>query len=326
MQPIFKMVADDQDITGVLASRFVELSIKDSSGFDSDTLDITLNNSGAGIARPRRGVHLQCWIGFKSPNGQEQLYYKGAYYVDELSESGAPDQLRINAKSADMLSDGKTLRTQAYANTTLGSVLELIAARNYWQLAVATVYRGVPINWLLQQDESDLAFLTRLGHLYGAVGTIKSSRLVFVPQGALLSQSGQPMPQITVNLYDCSSWDYQELGRGEYAGATANWRDNEGGGGVVTRGSNPVWTLRELFDSESRAGEAADAELRRLAGGSNTLSLTLDHADPALSAESEILARGFRSYIDAQRWVAKNITLTLGAGGFSGTVDCERYV
>lgn len=326
MQPIFKITADDQDITTAIAGRLVELSIKDSSGFDSDTLDLTLNNTGAGIARPRRGVRLQCWMGFKLPSGQEQLYYKGAYYVDELGESGAPDQLSINAKSADMLSEGKSLRTQTYVSTTLGAVLELIAARNGWQLSVGADYRGILINWLLQQDESDLAFLTRLGTLYGAVGTVKNSRLVFVQQGALLSQSGQPMPQMTVNLADCSAWDYAELGRGEYAGAVANWRDDEGNSGTITRGGSPIWTLRELFDSEDQATDAAAAELKRLAGGSNTLSLTLAHAHPALTAESEILARGFRSYIDAQRWVAKEVTLTLGASGFSGSVECERYV
>lgn len=325
MQPIFEVEADGVDVTKRFKPHLIELSVRDSSGFDSDTLEIRLSNVGGIIAPIRRGVVLKAWLGQRVA-GAETLYFKGSYYVDECSESGAPGELTIHAKSADMMGEGKVLRTQVYQNTSLGAVLEAVAGRNGWQVAVGAAYRSIVIGWLLQQDESDLAFITRLGNSYGAVATVKASRLVFVQQGALQTQSGQSMPQITVNYSDCSQWSYQELGRGEYAGATANWRDDDGGAGTVTRGSSPIWVLRELFDSEERAGEAADEELRRLAGGSNTLSLTLASANPALTAEAEILARGFRAHIDGQRWVAKDCTLTLGVSGFSGSVECERYV
>lgn len=325
MQPIFKIEADGVDVTKRFKPHLIELSVRDSSGFDSDTLEIRLSNVGGIIAPIRRGVVLKAWLGQRVA-GVETLYFKGSYYVDECSESGAPDELMINAKSADMMGEGKVLRTQAHQNTTLGSVLDAVAGRNGWQMAVGAAYRSIVIGWLLQQDESDLAFITRLGSSYGAVATVKDSRLVFVSQGSLTSQSGQSMPQITVHYGDCSQWSYQELGRGEYAGAVAQWRDDEGNAGTVARGSSPVWVVRELFDSAERATEAADEELRRLAGGSNTLSLTLASANPALTAEAEILARGFRAHIDGQRWVAKDCTLTLGVSGFSGSVECERYV
>lgn len=325
MQPIFKVEADGVDVTTRFTPYLVELSVRDSSGFDSDTLEIRLSNVGGIIAPIRRGVVLKAWLGQRVA-GIETLYFKGSYYVDECNESGAPDELSIHAKSADMMGEGKVLRTQVYQSTTLGAVLEAVAGRNGWQVAVGATYRSIVIGWLSQQDESDLAFITRLGSAYGAVATVKDSRLVFVQQGALQTQSGQSMPQITVNYRDCSQWSYQELGRGEYSGATANWRDDEGNTGTVTRGNSPIWVLRELFDSADRATEAADEELRRLAGGSNTLSLTLASANPALTAEAEILARGFRTHIDGQRWVAKDCTLTLGSSGFSGSVECERYV
>lgn len=326
MQPIFKLTADDQDITAAIAGRLVELSIKDSSGFDSDTLDLTLNNTGAMIALPRRGVRLNCWLGFKSPNGQEQLYYKGAFYVDELTESGVPDQLSIHAKSADMLSSAKVLKTRSFQQTTLGVILETLAAEEAWQLAVAPTFRAMPITWLVQQDESNLALLTRLGTLYGAVATVKNNRLVFVPQGSMTTASGQAMPKIEVQAQACSGWSYQQLGRGEYSRVVASWRNEEGSSGQVVVGSGAVaWVMRELFDSEDQAKEAASAELKRLNGESNTLSLTLSHADPALGAEAEIQVSGLRAYIDGQSWVAKEVSLTLSAsGGLSATVECVR--
>lgn len=86
-----------------------------------------------------------------------------------------------------------------------------------------------------------------------------------------------------------------------------------------------VWVMRELFDSEDQAKEAATAELKRLNGDSNTLSLSLSHANPLLCAEAEIQAQGFRPYIDAQTWVAKEVSLSLSAsGGFSASVECVR--
>lgn len=325
MQPIFKLTADDQDISRLIAERLIELNLNDSSGFDSDTLELALNNTGGVLALPRRGVRLNCWLGFKV-QGQEQLYYKGMFYVDELTESGAPDQLSIHAKSADMLSTAKVLRTRSFQQTTLGFILERLAVDEGWQLAVSPAFRSLAVAWLLQQDESNLALLTRLGEHYGAVATVKHNRLIFVPRGSLTTASGQAMPAIRVSAQECSGWSYQELGRGEYTSVLANWRNEDGQSGQVSVGSGAlIWVMRELFDSEDQAKEAATAELKRLNGDSNTLSLSLSHANPLLCAEAEIQAQGFRPYIDAQTWVAKEVSLSLSAsGGFSASVECVR--
>lgn len=325
MRPIFRIEAEGQDITELIQERLVELSLKDTVGFESDTLDLILHNAGGVIARPRRGAQLQCWLGYQVA-GQEQLYYKGAFYVDELSESASPDQLSIHAKAADMLSSAKVLKTRSFQQTTLGAVLETLAADEGLQLAVSSAYRSIVLPWLLQQDESNLALLTRLGQQYGAVATVKNKRLVFVPQGSMTTASGQPMPAIEVKLADCSGWDYQELGRGEYTGAVASWRNDEGQSGQVQQGSVDVpWVIKTLFDSEDQATDAAKAELKRLNGDSNTLSLSLAHANPALCAEAQIQVTGLRPYIDAQVWVVKDVSLTLSASsGFSGSVECVR--
>jgi hypothetical protein len=326
MQPIFKLMADDHDLSALLQGYLLELSLTDSVGFDSDTLDLTLSNPRGVIARPRRGVRLQCWLGFKTAQGGEQLYYKGAFYVDELTESSAPEQLSIHAKSADMLSSAKVLRTRSFEATTVGAVLELIAAEEGWQLAISAAFRNRALPWLLQQDESNLALLTRLGTQYGAVATVKNNRLVFVEQGSMTTASGQAMPKLVIKAADCSGWTYQELGRGEYSGALAQWRDSEGNSGQVQTGTAAVpWVMRTLFDSEAQANEGAQAELKRLKGESNSLSLNLAQADPALCAEAQIEAQGFRAYIDAQPWVAKSVSLTLSASsGLSASVDCVR--
>lgn len=326
MQPMVKLMAEEQELSAVLADYLVELSLTDSVGFDSDTLDLTLSNPRGVIARPRRGVRLQCWLGFKTAQGEEQLYYKGAFYVDELTESSAPEQLSIHAKSADMLSSAKVLRTRSFEATTVGEVLETIAAEEGWPLAVAPQFKRLPITWLVQQDESNLALLTRLGTQYGAVATVKNSRLVFVEQGSMSTASGQAMPKLVIKAADCSGWTYQELGRGEYSGAIAQWRDSEGNSGQVQAGTTAVpWVMRTLFDSEAQANEGVQAELKRLKGESNSLSLNLAQANPALCAEAQIEAQGFRAYIDAQPWVAKSVSFTLSASsGLSAAVECVR--
>lgn len=325
MQPIFKIEADGQDISALIQDYLVELSLRDSVGFESDTLELTLSNPKGLIAPPRRGARLSCWLGFNR-QGQEQLYYKGAFYVDELSESNAPEQLVLHAKSADMLSSAKVLKTRSFQDSTLGTVLEALAAEQGWQLAVAPSLRVRPVDWLLQQDESNLALLTRLGSQYGAVATIKNNRLLFVPQGSMTTASGQVMPTIIIQAQDCSGWTYQELGRGEYTRVLANWRNEEGQSGQVSLGSGElVWVIKSLLSSEDQAKDAASAELKRLKGDSNTLSLSLSHANPQLCAEAAIQVQGFRPYIDAQVWVAKAVSFRLSAsGGLSAELECVR--
>ena len=56
MQPIFKIEADGVEVTTRFKPHLVELSVRDSSGFDSDTIEIRLSNVG-GAHIPPAGIN-----------------------------------------------------------------------------------------------------------------------------------------------------------------------------------------------------------------------------------------------------------------------------
>ena len=56
MTPLFCLSVAGVDITGVIASRLLTLTLTDEAGLKSDALDITLDDRDARIARPAPGA------------------------------------------------------------------------------------------------------------------------------------------------------------------------------------------------------------------------------------------------------------------------------
>ena len=89
---------DKKDISQLVSTRLMGLTLTDSRGFEADQLDIQLNDADGMLSLPPRGAILSLGLGWKN----EPLTYKGEYTVDEVEHSGAPDSLTIRARSADL--------------------------------------------------------------------------------------------------------------------------------------------------------------------------------------------------------------------------------
>lgn len=126
MRPIFKVLADADDITAKIADRLSSLSVTDEAGVQSDTVDIRLDNRGLVVKTPSKGVNLKVWLGFEATG----LVYQGAYVVDETEVGGQPDTLSIKGKSADMTSEIKARKTRSWDDTTLGAIVAAIAGEH----------------------------------------------------------------------------------------------------------------------------------------------------------------------------------------------------
>lgn len=66
-------------------------------GFEADQLDLELDDADGKIVLPRRGAVITLALGWKG----QPLFPKGAFTVDEIEHTGAPDRLTIRARSAD---------------------------------------------------------------------------------------------------------------------------------------------------------------------------------------------------------------------------------
>ena len=104
--PAFKVVITtkdnkQQDITQVVSSRLINLSLTDNRGLEADTLDLELSDHDGKLALPPRNATISLALGWKG----KPLIDKGKYLVDEVQFSGGANsatRITIRARAADL--------------------------------------------------------------------------------------------------------------------------------------------------------------------------------------------------------------------------------
>jgi hypothetical protein len=334
--PIYKITANSKDITDTLQRRLLDLTVTDQRGMDSDSLELSVDDTDAGVVRPRRGVELQVWLGYQG----EPLHFHGKYVVDEVAHGGVPDKITIRAKAPDILAGFKGSKTRSWDKTTLGAIVTQIATDNKLQPAISDKLANTPIAHLDQTAESDLNLLTRVGKMYDAVAKAADGRLVFVEEGKSLSASGKTLPVVPINRNQIAGHHFTEAGRKEYVGVEALTYDysknkltkvtvSKSGTVVTEYDASPVGTenihkIKDTQPDEATAKAVAEAEWKRLKRGAETLELDIQHGMPGLRAETRMPVTGIRPWIDGD-WIVVEVTHTLSASsGLTTSVKLER--
>ncbi|MBL5859742.1 phage late control D family protein [Serratia fonticola] len=217
--PAFMLTMQGKDITQNISPRLLSLSLVDNRGFEADQLDIELDDADGQVMMPVRGAVLSLLLGWQG----QPLVNKGTFTVDEVEHRGAPDTLTIRARSADFRGTLNSRREESYHDTTLGAVLEKIAARNKLTASVAEGLASIAIPHIDQSQESDAKFLTRLATRNGAEVSVKAGKLLFLNGGSGVTASGKPIPQVTLERRDGDQHQFAIADRGAYTGVTAKW-------------------------------------------------------------------------------------------------------
>jgi phage baseplate assembly protein W len=148
---------------------------------------------------------------------------KGTFTVDEIEHRGAPDTLTIRGRSADFRGTLNSRREQSWHDTTLGQIVETIAARNKLTASVADTLKAVAVPHIDQSQESDAVFLSRLAERNGASVSVKAGKLLFLKAGSGKTASGKPIPQMTLERGDGDRHQFAIADREAYTGVTAKW-------------------------------------------------------------------------------------------------------
>lgn len=217
--PAFMLTMQGKDITQNISPRLLSLSLVDNRGFEADQLDIELDDADGQVMMPVRGAVLSLLLGWQG----QPLVNKGTFTVDEVEHRGAPDTLTIRARSADFRGSLNSRREESYHDTTLGAVLEKIAARNKLTASVAEGLGSIAIPHIDQSQESDAKFLTRLATRNGAEVSVKAGKLLFLNGGSGVTASGKPIPQVTIERRDGDQHQFAIADRAAYTGVTAKW-------------------------------------------------------------------------------------------------------
>lgn len=320
--PGFRLTVDDKDIARMVAPRLISLQLTDNHGIEADQLSITLSDHDGLLAIPPKGATVRLWLGWSDTG----LVDKGTYTVDETEHSGAPDVLSIRARSADLRGGLKTKRERSWSETTLGQVLNDIAAGNGLKTSISAALQEQAIKHMDQANESDANLITRLGKTYDAVISVKSGFLVCLPAGGGKTASGAALPHITLTRQDGDGHRFLQADRDSFTGAKAYYYDvgSTKKQEAIAGGGDKLKDLRHTYSDRESALRAARSELNRVQRGSATLSYNLAKGRPELIPELTYTLRGIKAEIDAITWYGGNVVHSLTAdAGYTMNLELE---
>ncbi|EAA5315753.1 phage late control D family protein [Salmonella enterica subsp. enterica serovar Stanley] len=343
--PAFSITIEGKDVTTVMDARLISLTLTDNWGFEADQLDLELDDADGLIALPRRGAVIQLALGWKG----QPLFPKGAFTVDEIEHSGAPDRLTIRARSADFRETLNTRREKSWHQTTVGKVVKEIAARHNLKVALGKDLTDKALDHMDQTNESDASFLMKLARQYGAIASVKDGNLLFIRQGQGRTASGKPLPVITITRKVGDGHRFTLADRGAYTGVIASWlhtreprkkettsvkrrrkkattpKEPEAKQGDYLVGTDEnVLVLNRTYANRSNAERAAKMQWERLQRGVASFSLQLAEGRADLYTEMPVKVTGFKQPIDDAEWTITTLTHSVSPdNGFTTSMELE---
>ncbi|MGG7447853.1 phage late control D family protein [Kosakonia oryzendophytica] len=343
--PAFSITVEGNDVTELLNARLMGLTLTDNRGFEADQLDLELDDADGQIVLPRRGAVINLSLGWKG----QPLFPKGAFTVDEIEHTGAPDKLTIRARSADFRETLNIRREKSWHQTTVGEVVKEIAVRHNLNMALGKDLADKVLDHLDQTNESDGSFLMRLARQFGAIASVKNGNLLFIRQGQGRNASGKPLPVITITRQAGDGHRFTLADRGAYTGVIASWlhtrepkkkettkvkrrrkktavaKEPEAKQGEYLVGTDEnVLVLSRTYANRSNAERAAKMQWERLQRGVASFSVQLAEGRADLYTEMPVKVSGFKQPIDDAEWTITTLTHSVSPdSGFTTSLDLE---
>jgi len=295
-----RLALDGKDLADKVNPRLLDLTLTEKRGGEADELQITLQNHDGQLEMPTPGKVISLALGWTAGDDVTTgLVDKGRFTVDEVEASGPPDIYTIRARSADLNGGYRKRRTQGWKDTTVGAVLQEIAARNGVTAQVHPDLAGKAIAALDQHGKSDMALVKDLGSRYDAVATWKDRKLIFMPVGSATTASGKTLPALTLTKRQGWSWTFTRAQRDEHDGAEAEWHDqDEGKRRKVSTGGTNRKKLKRVYASEGDAKQAAEADAAKRKRGGFKFEYELAFADCGIQPNQKVTLSGWSPAID----------------------------
>lgn len=329
LTPEFRLLANSKDITDAIKARLVSLYFTDEAGFESDTLEIVLDDGVANepIQMPPANAELELSLGYDG-----EVRRMGLFIADEIELMGPPEQMIIRARAAPFVQSkgGKahlqSQKTRSWPKgTKLGDLVGKIAGEHGLEPAVSPSLASVPLPHTDQADESDLHLLSRLAKKYDGVVKPSGGKLVLAKRGEAKSMGGQELPAVTLTPGEVRAWTMRQTHREASGSVVAAWHEpKKAKRHTVTVGEGePVTRLRMQHTSREQALASATSEMARRQRQQFELSVSLEgRAD--VMAEGPLVLDGFRDGV-AGDWIIARVSHSLDkSGGYTCAIDAEK--
>ena len=273
-----------QDITQVISSRLISLSLTDNRGLEADTLDLELSDHDGKLALPPRNATISLALGWKGA----PLIDKGQYSVDEVQFSGgagSADRLTIRARAADLKGSFSEQKERSFDKKTLGKIIDTIAKENQLKSQCEKKLANTFIAHIDQTNESDINLLSRLAEEHGAMCTVKNGTLLFMPLGQGKTATGKPIPLRKITRKSGDNYNFSIAESENYKAVRAYWHDTDTGKrGEITVDENTKIVKKQRM-TKGRTLKDGTVKGRRL---SKRKYNTIEQQEPITSDNAQI--------------------------------------
>lgn len=305
----------------LINARLISWEHIDASGMQSDRLTLTVDTHDV-EGLPQEGERLSLHVGYR----ESEIIDKGEFIIATIDRQLFPPQIVIHATAAPFQrNDGtgfRERRSASYGPITLGNLFRQLASRHGLSPRIEASLDSVMLDHIDQNDETDMAFLTRLAGRYDAVTKPWDGRYVMAYRGNVKTLSGEEMPVLTYSIpKDARPGDHAFVNasvsydsRHAYKGCKASWWDDcEAKMKTVTLGQAPFKALPHTYKDEDSAKAATGAGLRKTLRTASALSLEVP-GNPLLAAEGIILLDDTWPADMQGKWSITTVTASHSAG------------
>lgn len=322
LMPCFSVIANDKDITALIAEMYESISVTDGTGYESDTCEIALvDDPNRPIEMPKKGAELRIQMGYDN-----EMIEMGLFIVSEVSLSGPPEKMTIRGRAVPQLTSksGKTSlssqKTRSWPkDTSISAVVTKIAREHGLEPMVSNSVASVKLPHFDQSDESDMNFLMRIAKRYDVVCKPAGGKLLFVKRGDI------ELPALTLAKGQVSDWEMTSSTSNSAGTVIAYWHDKKGAKKheVKLGDGEPVKRLRHTYQDQKSAASAAQAALDQSRRNEDKLSLNLP-GDPEISAEKPLVLIHFRDGI-AGDWIVEQVVHSIDKSiGFKTSIQAVK--
>lgn len=333
--PDFTLTAEGKDISAAIRRGLVSIKLTDYGGATGKTDTLTITLASETLKLPSKGARLQLGLGF---NGD--IVNKGNFVVCGVESSGPPRVLNINATAAPgntlkQAADTTSQKHRTFEKTTLGAIVEAVAAANDLKPRVSPKLAKIDIDYEAQDGESDGAFMLRLARRYNGVSKPTNGYWLFLEQGAATNASGKEVKSWTFTPDQVTRWSYQEGDRG---GSKEGKKKGKVGINYYDAKTGKTETHEQEHDGadahhphthpdKASAEHSANSAVTQAKKNGRQMSLSgpVRPDIVRMTAECRITTQGFGEREDFA-WQTESVQFSLEKGGFTFDISLKTDI
>ncbi|MCW2318306.1 hypothetical protein SAMN06265338_11519 [Rhodoblastus acidophilus] len=329
----YRILIDGKPVTANFAPYLLSMTIRDSEGGKSDSLDLELDDRKGQIILPRTGATIYAEIGWK---GGGCVTFEGK--TDEPHSRGSRGggmTLSLNAKSADPNSKGKETQSRHKDNAKFGDVATEWGKKVGLAVKVHSALASINRPYWGMANESFHAWGARVARELGATFKIQGSKAVFVPRSGSTSAGGAAMAIVAARRPgNIISWDltptfnrnaYKQFDVRWYDVKKAKWMTETVSAAASSGAGGAIAALTHRFKAADKdhakqiAGSNKDEADRKKGGGTVRII-----GDPAARAQATCVVSGVRAGIDGSYRITEASHMISRGPGYETEMTLEQ--